>query len=272
MTLNGITLIMRQTFICLRLHGLRTAFTFLSVNLLRKAGSTHPRTFCLHPRGLAHPLYLRGGRSDFFVFAQIFVEEEFAPIRQQDVSRIVDLGGNIGLASAWFLNAFPRASVVTIEANPDNYPSLEANLEPYSDRAIIVKGGVWWRQSPLALVRRQNESDATVREALPEDDAASLIEGWDVPALMERAGFAQIDLLKIDIEGAEVDLFLNGADRWLPRVRNLSIELHGPSCEAALERLLSSYTYQRQTLGELTFCFHLRPKNPPTTTSYSFAQ
>jgi FkbM family methyltransferase len=203
---------------------------------------------------------LRGGRADFLVFAQIFLDQEFAPLRQQDLARIVDLGGNIGLASTWLLNTFPRAKIVSIEANRDNYPALEANLAPYGDRATIVKGGVWWRKTPLALVRRESDADAQVREARTGDNPADILDGWDVPALMERGGFSQIDLLKIDIEGAEVDLFLKGADRWLPQVRNLSIELHGAECEAALDRALASYTYQRQALGELTFCFNLRPR------------
>jgi|ERR1700733_10444493 len=261
MTPIGIARIVRQTFACLRLGGPATAWAFLSDNLRRKLGSTRARTYHLHPRGLAHPLLLRGGRGDLFVFAQIFADREFAPLRQQNFSRIVDLGGNIGLASAWFLNAFPRAKVVTIEANPDNYASLEANLRPYGDRASVVKGGVWWRRAPLALVRRQNESDAHVREALPEDASAEILEGWDVPALMELGGFPEIDLLKIDIEGAEVELFSHGTERWLPHVRNLSIELHGPECEAAFDRALASYTCQRQLRGELTFCMDLRPKD-----------
>jgi hypothetical protein len=77
---------------------------------------------------------------------------------------------------------------------------------------------------------------------------------------MARGGFTRIDLLKMDIEGAEIGLFLKGSERWLPHVRNLTIELHGPDCEAALDRALAPYTYQRQVLGELTFCFNLRPK------------
>jgi FkbM family methyltransferase len=261
MTPIGIARIVRQTLACLRLGGPATAWAFLSDNLRRKLGSTRPRTYHLHPRGLAHPLLLRGGRGDLFVFAQIFADREFAPLRQQNFSRIVDLGGNIGLASAWFLNAFPRAKVVTIEANPDNYASLEANLQPYGDRATVVQGGVWWRRAPLALVRRQNESDAHVREALPEDASAEILEGWDVPALMELGGFPEIDLLKIDIEGAEVELFSRGTERWLPQIRNLSIELHGPECEAAFDRALASYTCRRQLRGELTFCLDLRPKD-----------
>lgn len=267
MTLIGTMRIVRQTFICLRLYGLRAGFAFLSVNLLRKSGSTRPSVHRLHPRGVAHPLHLRGGRADFFVFGQIFIDDEFAPLRPLDLSRIVDLGGNIGLASVWLLNAFPQAKVVAIEANPDNYRSLEANLQPYGERATVVKGGVWWRKIPLALVRRQNESDAYVREAVPGDNPADLMEGWDVPAMMARAGFTHIDLLKIDIEGAEVDLLLKDAERWLPLVRNLSIELHGPESEAALDRALASYTFQRQMRGELTFCMNLRPMHAPLAES-----
>ncbi len=265
MTLTGITRLVRQTVACLRLYGFRTAFVFLSVNLRRKSGSTRSRTYRLQSRRLPHPLVLRGGRADFLVFAQIFLDQEFAPLRQQDLARIVDLGGNIGLASTWLLNTFPRAKIVSIEANRDNYPSLEANLAPYGDRATIVKGGVWWRKTPLALVRRDSDADAQVREAQAGDNPADILDGWDVPALMERGGFSQIDLLKIDIEGAEVDLFLKGADRWLPQVRNLSIELHGTECEAALDQALASYTYQRQVLGELTFCFNLRSRQPLAT-------
>jgi FkbM family methyltransferase len=260
MTPNGIKLIATQTWTALRRFGPRAALFFLSSNLRRKSGSHRQALHRLSLKGLAHPLCLREGRSDPFFFGQIFLDQEFGPTRSLEVSSIIDLGGNAGLASVWFLNTFPRAKLLTIEANPDNYPSLEANLRPYGDRATVVKGGVWWRRTRLALIRRQNEGDAGVREALPED--ADLMEGWDVPALIERAGFRHIDLLKIDIEGAEVDLLLKGADRWLPRVRNLSIELHGPECEAALERALAPYTYQRQMLGELIFCFDLRPKDP----------
>lgn len=262
MTLNGIKLILSQTRAALRRYGPKAAFFFLSVNLRRKSGNTRQSIQRLPLKDIAHPLHLREGRSDPFFFGQIFLDQEFAPTRALDVASVLDLGGNAGFAAVWFLNTFPRAKIVTIEANPENYPSLEANLHPYGDRATVVKGGVWWRRTPLALVRQQNEGDAFVREALPGDNPADLIEGWDIPALMERGGFTHIDLLKIDIEGAEIQLLLKGAERWLPRVRNLSIELHGPECKAALERALGSYTCQWQVLGELTFCMNLRPMHP----------
>ena len=257
LTSHGTKIIASHTWTALRRYGPRAAFFFLASNLRRRSGTLRRATHRLALKGLQHPLHLRE-YSDPFFFGQIFLEQEFAPVRALDISSIIDLGGNAGMASVWFLNNFTRARVITVEANPDNFSSLEANLRPYGDRATIVKGGAWWRQTSLALVRRRDEGDCSVREAQPGDDPAILMDGWDVPALMARAGFDRVDLLKIDIEGAEVDLLLKDAERWLPRIRNLSIELHGPECEAALERALAPYTYQRQVLGELIFCFHLR--------------
>jgi FkbM family methyltransferase len=271
MTSNGIKLIVSQTWIALRRYGVEAASFFLSANLRRKSGGARQIIHRLPLKNLEHPLCLREGRSDPFFFGQIFLDQEFAPTRGLDISTVIDLGGNAGLASVWFLNTFPRAKIITIEANPDNYPSLEANLHPYGDRAIVVKGGVWWRRTPLALIRGRDVGDASVREAVPGDSPSGLMEGWDIPAMMDHAGFEHVDLLKIDIEGAEVDLLLKNAERWLPLIRNLSVELHGPECEAALERALAPYTYQRQVLGELIFCFHLRSKQlsstEPTVTS-----
>jgi FkbM family methyltransferase len=262
LTLAGIKLIVSQTWTELRRYGPASAFFFLAANMLRKSGNTRQTIHRLSLRGLEHPLHLREGRSDPYFFGQIFLDQEFGPIRELDVANVVDLGANAGFASVWFLNTFPHAKVVSIEANPLNHPSLEANLQPYGDRAIVVKGGVWPRQTPLALVHGRDEGDASVREALPTDNPSSLVEGWDIPALMARGGFTQVDLLKIDIEGTEVELFLKNPDCWLSCVRNLTVELHGPGSSAALERALASYTFRRQICGELTFCFDLRPKQP----------
>ena len=260
LTSHGTKIIASHTWTALRRFGPKAAFFFLASNLRRRSGTLRRKTHQLTLNGLAHPLHLRE-YSDPFFFGQIFLEEEFAPARALNVSSVIDLGGNVGLASVWFLNTFPRARVITVEANPNNFSSLEANLRPYGDRAIVVKGGAWWRQAPLALVRRKRRRRQQRPRSTAGDDPGILMDGWDIPALMARAGFDRIDLLKIDIEGAEVDLLLKNADRWLPQVRNLSIEFHGPECVAALERALEPYSYRKQVLGELTFCMDLRPKH-----------
>jgi hypothetical protein len=48
-----------------------------------------------------------------------------------------------------------------------------------------------------------------------QDDAT--VEGWDVPSLQQLAGGKKIDLLKVDIERTELELFGPNSSSWLPR-------------------------------------------------------
>ncbi|MES1166654.1 MAG: FkbM family methyltransferase, partial [Pseudomonadota bacterium] len=69
----------------------------------------------------------------------------------------------------------------------------------------------------------------------PERKAGSpaTVPGHTLPEFMRIAGFAHVDLLKLDIEGAEHDVLAAPTGEWLPRVRYLVIELHDqikPGC------------------------------------------
>jgi FkbM family methyltransferase len=187
------------------------------------------------------------------------IEEQYAPLGCLKLDYILDLGANAGLASIWFLHRFPDAAIVAVEPNPDNYQIISMNLAPNDERVRIVKGAVWHRPKDLTLVRRNNDADAQVREIEPGDKAQDRIMAWDIPGLMEIGDFPIVDLLKIDIEGAELELFRNGPERWLPLIRNICIELHGAECKAAFFKALEGYEYEQATSGELTICTNLRP-------------
>lgn len=68
---------------------------------------------------------------------------------------------------------------------------------------------------------------------------------------------AKIDLLKIDIEGAELELFRAPAD-WLNDVSSIVIELHGAECEKVFFKALKGYQYELGSSGELTICKNMR--------------
>src|SRR5690348_199578 len=106
MTFVGIARIARQTFAALFFCGPVAAWALLSTNMRRKMGAPWARCYHLHPRRLLHPVTVRAGSADMFVFAQILADHEFAPLDKQDFRSVIDLGGNIGLASAWFLSTF----------------------------------------------------------------------------------------------------------------------------------------------------------------------
>lgn len=44
--------------------------------------------------------------------------------------------------------------------------------------------------------------------------------------ILKKSGHDQIDILKLDVEGAEKEIFSNSYEYWLPRVKVLILEIH----------------------------------------------
>ena len=73
-------------------------------------------------------------------------------------------------------------------------------------------------------------------------------------------GGEQIDILKVDVERSELEIFGDTSSSWLPRVRNICIELHGADCREVFLRALKDFEYDLGVSGELTLCRNLDHK------------
>jgi FkbM family methyltransferase len=203
------------------------AFRHRAVKQARRAGRTAAMPLS-SPR-LAHPVWCRPTTSDFQVFDQVFLEQEFAALDDlRDVRTIVDGGANVGYASAWLLSAFPEARLVAVEPDPENAAMCRRNLAPYGARAIVVEGGIWPTRARLTLeeapFRDGGAWSRQVRE-LRGDELGGL-DAYAIPDLLQMLGASELSLLKLDIEGAEVPLFRGDVSAWLPRTRVIATELH----------------------------------------------
>ncbi len=77
---------------------------------------------------------------------------------------------------------------------------------------------------------------------------------------MKEEEIETIDLLKIDIEGSELELFRSEAcGKWMRRVKNLAIELHDPDCAIAFLGALGGFQYVPLQSGELQICLNIEP-------------
>jgi FkbM family methyltransferase len=219
----------------------------------------------IKPRQTKYPVIARlGGSSDMEVVNQIFVVDEYACVRNiSSPSLILDLGANVGYSSAYFLSCFPTATVVAVEPDPGNFELCRKNLAPYGDRAIVVHGAVWSKRSRLKLSRDAfgdgREWATQVYESDGYEDEAT-VDGWDIPSLLHLGGGRQIDLLKVDIERSELEVFGASSPSWLPKVRNICIELHGPDCREVFLEALKDFDYDLGSSGELTISWNLQPK------------
>ena len=139
-------------------------------------------------------------------------EEEYSYLPFQP-DTILDLGGYIGLASAYFANKYPNAKIVLIEPDPDNFLFAQLNTRQFPN-VECLQVGVWSESCYITEDRRvgdsvTNDLGIIFRRVNSDEKLESRIQALSIPDLMSTVGFAEIDFLKIDIEGSEKNLFSN---------------------------------------------------------------
>jgi FkbM family methyltransferase len=202
-------------------------------------------------RMLGRKVWLRPGTSDLEVFHEIFADKDYE-FACWDISPklIVDAGANIGLTSLYFANKHPGARIIAIEPEASNVELLRRNTlsEP---NIKVVAGALWPRKATLSMMDDSAEKWAfSVKEARPGDAG---VEALTIPDILADTGAERIDFLKIDIEGAEKDLFTSGWEEWLPRVERIVIELHDrlvPGCSMAFYRAVLSRKFRQMSVGD----------------------
>jgi FkbM family methyltransferase len=222
----------------------------------------------VRPAGVRYPLTMRTEpSSDGAVFWEVFLRKVYACVADLPAPKLIlDLGANVGYSSVYFLNRFPAARVVAVEPDPETGALCCRNLAPYGSRARVVPGAAWPEKAPLVLSRGSfgdgREWATQVRERAAGEHGYR-VQGWDVASLIGMAGAQRVDLLKVDIERSELELFGRNVHTWLPRVDNLCIELHGSDCREAFFRALDGYEYDLENSSHLTVCRDLRLKACP---------
>jgi FkbM family methyltransferase len=211
----------------------------------------------LRLRGIATPVYFRHGTTDKYVIAEVLVKQQYSCLKgMPGVETIVDAGANIGAASIYLLNLYPDARLVALEPDPENYRLLQKNLAPYSDRVTCLNMALWSSREELAVIhggfRDGGEWSHHVRTRRPGD--AICVGGTTMPELLERRSLRRIDILKIDIEGAEQFVFDGNATDWLKKVSSIAIELHDANCRDAFFNALVTLKYATSRFGEVTLC------------------
>jgi len=248
----------------LRPHiGLRAALVFvIADDWHRHVRPDSDAEMLISVKGYHAPVIVRLGSSDREVFEQVFVEQQYGQSnRLLKPKVVVDCGANVGYASVYFLRHFPEARVIAVEPDPRNVEICRRNLAPYGDRVKIIQKALWSDVRSLSFVehtRKRGAEWAVQVSARSRDVSGSVVEAIDVPTLIASVGVDEIDLLKIDIEKSEVEVFGAGPCSWLERVRNIAIELHDQHCQEVFYTSLESYTFERCQNGEITLCFGIR--------------
>jgi FkbM family methyltransferase len=201
--------------------------------------------------------YLRGNSVDFTVLNSIFGKQEYDFDLGFTPEVIIDAGANIGVSTLYFRTKYPEAKIIAVEPESSNFHLLKMNTESYQN-VVCINGAVWGRDGNLDLVNPDGEKYAYQVDRIP--DGRGNIKGYSINTIMSDTGIEAIDLLKMDIEGAEYSVFSEGSPAWIKKVRVLVIELHefiNPGITELFQNAIGSIRHKQLIMGENLVIYNL---------------
>lgn len=174
---------------------------------------------------------------DFYTIGQIYLDDDYgleklrrhaeliafyeAVCQAGKVPLIIDCGGNIGLASRYFAENYPKAKVVCIEPDPSNLAQAKRNN--LSANIVFMESAIGSEKNRGKIIDPGLGNNG-YRISCAEDGATEIIS---INGLLEQ--YAAPDhvpfIVKIDIEGFESELFSRNLE-WIEKFPLLVIELH----------------------------------------------
>jgi FkbM family methyltransferase len=225
--------------------GLFSALRSLCLLLFRKENLVGVQ----YPPFFKKTILMRTDIVDQQVYDEIFITKEY-DVEIDDPRIIVDAGAHIGMSSLFFAERFPKAKVLAIEPEEHNFSLLVRNTED-TKNIYPINAGLWGHNAILSV---QNPQTNSWGFRLKETEQAQGIPTLTIDDIILSHNVRFLDILKIDIEGAEIEVFENSAS-WINNVRLIIIELHDsfrPGCTEALENSIKNYHFSKYRIGEKT--------------------
>jgi FkbM family methyltransferase len=197
-----------------RNYGIRNTFSLL--RNLRKDG-------CFALKYGGNDLYLRGNTVDFAVVNSILVKGEYDFSINFKPEIIIDAGAYTGVSAIYFCRKYPGVKIIAVEPEESNFNLLVRNTRPYKN-IYCVRGAIYGENARLAISDTAAEKYAFRVEQCAE--AEGYIAGYTIDTLMKNFQLQHVDIIKMDIEGAEYSVFSHDTSAWLPSVKVLVLELH----------------------------------------------
>lgn len=178
------------------------------------------------------------GHSDLRTLLQVWWNESYAFEGVQEPRWVIDAGANVGYATRWLAMRYPGATVIALEPDSANTELLRANTAGLRN-VVILQAALCAYDGRMQLLD-PGDGPWSYRVQSPSrpwsaGDVRGEVAGVSLAAVVERYGIDRIGLLKVDVEGGELDLFAD-CGRWITRVDAIAVELHDrirPGCMQA---------------------------------------
>jgi FkbM family methyltransferase len=207
---------------------------------------------------------IRKKSTDFLVFEQVILKQEYKPflelIKKYSKNKglnLVDAGSNVGFASLYLNEHLNINRIVSIEPSKENIKNLKENFHSNSITNIhIYETGLWEKKTRLKLdtnFRDGREWSLRLIETNENDP-----DGFDcisIENIFNDEKIEIIDILKIDIEGGEKEVFkaFEKDNSILSKIKFIAIEIHDEVADRVkINTQLLNAGFEIETVGETT--------------------
>jgi FkbM family methyltransferase len=195
-----------------------------------------------------HPIYLRNNSSDVYAYRSIIENHEYGFNVKYEPEYIIDAGANIGMASIYFTNKYKDAKIIAVEPEENNFELLKRNTENYTN-ITAVKAALWNSAGEITVFDTglghwgfmTEVTEATLKPAVKT--GRHLTKAVTVEEVMRKFNIKFIDILKMDIEGAEKEVF-ESCGNWINKTKCIIVELHErmkKGCNKAFYKNIKSF-------------------------------
>lgn len=176
------------------------------------------------------------------------------------IQSIIDLGANIGLFSFMQAVLHPEKKIIAFEPETANYELLKKNMSQFSN-VICVKAGVWYRDTSVKVYPSRvkvypsetySEGAFYIGECEKTDPEASY--GYSIESIVKLYNLKNY-MVKMDVEGAEYEIFSQGNLDWLNNCRLVVMETHEwllpeTHMDQIIDDIMKKRNYTKTQLGE----------------------
>ena len=221
-----------------------------------KFNDTHPLAPLKKDRGFN----VRLRTKDLEVYAQVFDNYQYSYRPAKPVNCIVDAGANIGCSAVFFARSFPGANIICIEAAKENYELLTRNCTAFPN-ITCLHAALWTMEGQVDVVDvGLGEWAFRVRQLTPipgeVPSNGKRVQAVTLREIMRTYSLNSIDILKVDIEGGEREVFAEGPE-LLEKVNVLAVECHDkwvPGCSRSVMEATRNFAFEWMQGETMFFC------------------
>lgn len=202
----------------------------------------------LPPLRLRNGMTLLHGHGDgpLFLYREMFIDKPYVRrgfYKPATGQTVIDIGANIGWFAAYLQSRVRGIRIHCFEPGPAAIETLRANIEAngLGEFISVYPFAVSGETGKCALARHSYSFERRLLRSAEPAVEADVVDTVTLERALKMAGAASIDLVKIDVEGSEVEIVLGSAgDVWMP-VRRVAIEYHEylrPGCREILIQAL----------------------------------